>query len=319
MSRPRQSGKKPDEDQATMTPEASAFAGEDRTSGIVQRPPFWLPEGLRFERLLGYGSIGVVLAATTRTGELVAVKTLGAEHAASPEQRQRLLREAAAARRLSSAHVVRIIDVGERPEDGAPYIVMEYLHGNAVDEVLRLRGPFAPELALECVQQVLDALAEAHSAGLIHRDVKPSNLFLHVGADGRPFVKVLDFGLVKDLGTKHAGRITGSGCVMGTPAYMAPEQLRAEKNLDARVDVWAVGVTLHELLTGEIPFRGRSIPGILTAILDEPPASVRATRPELDERLDVVIRRCLAKSPGERYASASELASALRWAARASA
>jgi len=314
MSRPHEREKNYDTKVPTVAPELAvgASADGDRISGIVHRPPFWLPDGLRFERLLGYGSIGVVVAARTRAGEVVAVKTLSAEHSSDAEQRQRLLREAAAAQRLSSEHVVRILDVGERPEDGAPYLVMEYLTGDAVDEVLRVRGRFTPAFALECVRQLLDALSEAHAIGLIHRDVKPSNMFLHVRDDGRPLIKVLDFGLVKDLLTKQIGRITGSGCVMGTPAYMAPEQLCAEKKLDARVDVWAVGVTYYELLTGELPFCGRTIPQLLGAILDDSPRSVRASYPEIDDRVDAVIQRCLAKSPAERYASACELADALR-------
>jgi serine/threonine-protein kinase len=276
----------------------------------VRRPV--LPRGLEFVGPLGSGSIGVVMAARVEsTGQLVAVKMLSPEHATHPEQRTRMFAEAIAASRLSSQHVAKVLDVGEL-SDGAPYIVMEYLEGQTLDEVLRTRGPLPAPFAVECIMQVLDALGEAHALGLIHRDVKPSNLFLVARPDGAPFVKVLDFGLVKDvISTKMYGRITTDGNVHGTPAYMAPEQLDPRQDVDSRVDVWAVGATLFELLTGDVPFSARSIPQILARIARDPVPPIRAKRPDVSHRLERIVARCLSKSPDARYSSAAELALAL--------
>ena len=187
------------------------------------------------------------------------------------------MREARAAARIRSEHVARVIDVGTL-DDGAPYIVMEYLEG----AISRTRSPSAArsrvDEAVELVLQACEALAEAHSLGIVHRDLKPANLFLTQRADGTPCVKVLDFGISKvtQPGTSHAeAALTHTTTIMGSPLYMSPEQLRATRGVDLRTDIWALGVILYELLSGEAPFMGQTLPDISVKIAVEPPPPLR--------------------------------------------
>ena len=207
-----------------------------------------LPARLRVVGELGRGGMVVVLAAVDEgLGRPVAVKVLSPE-ATGPEERERLLRESRALAQLVSPHTVRVYEAGALP-DGGVYVVMERLTGETLESRIERAGPLPLAEALAVVRELLDALAEAHAAGLVHRDVKPSNVMLvpHTSGAG---VKLLDFGLVQIL---SAERLTATGDALGSPAYMAPEQIRAERG-DLRTDVWAVGVTLHEMLTGELPF-----------------------------------------------------------------
>ena len=266
----------------------------------------------RVDRIVGIGGMGVVLAVThQQLHEPYAIKFLLPRAAANAETVARFVREARAAVRIKSEHIARVSDVGETPE-GMPFIVMELLEGSDLGEVLASRGPLAVGDAVEYVLQACEGIAEAHALGIIHRDLKPANLFLTQRSDGVPFVKVLDFGISKAASDLHASpTLTDTDSVFGSPAYMSPEQIRSAKNVDARTDVWALGVILHELLTGRLPFDGETSGAILSAIAADPPAKLRAQRPDLPEELEAIVLRCLAKSVGDRFANISELARAL--------
>jgi serine/threonine-protein kinase len=253
--------------------------------------------------------MGVVLEATDlQTKQRVAVKVMAPERATSAEARKRFLREGRAAERLSSEHVTRTYAVGEL-DDGTPYLVMEYLEGMTLMEMLLRDGPPALDVGIDWVLQALEAVAEAHQKGLVHRDLKPENLFLAEFPDRPPMVKVLDFGTVKDLVAKGT-RLTRTGATMGSPAYMPPEQIRADE-VDARADVWAMGVTLYEILSGTLPFDGESVPQTLASILRDPPVPLRARRRDVTPELDALITRTLSKEAKQRYPSGKELLDAL--------
>jgi serine/threonine protein kinase len=263
----------------------------------------------RVERVIGQGSMGIVLEATDLPLQRrVAVKVMSPERAHRDESRKRFLREARAAVRLSSEHVTRLIDVGEL-HDGTPYLVMEYLVGSTLEEVLNREGPPPVDVVVDWMLQTLDGVAEAHRAGFVHRDIKPENLFLYERTDRPPIVKVLDFGTVKDLVSKGT-KLTRPGATMGSPAYMPPEQVRAEE-IDARADVWAMGVTLYELLTGKLPFGGESVPQTLAAILRDEPIPLRQHRPEIPPALEALVGCALSKDRARRYASGTEMLGAL--------
>lgn len=210
----------------------------------------------RVERVLGRGGMGCVLEAThVHLQQRVALKFMLAAHATAPNLVQRFLREARAAARLRGEHVARVVDVG-RLEDGAPYIVMEFLDGSDLRKVLK-SGPLSIGDALTYMMQACEGVAEAHAAGVVHRDLKPHNLFITQTPQGRPCLKVLDFGLAKlqnDDPARVEEGLTEASSVLGSPRYMAPEQLRASGNIDARTDVWALGVSLYQCLTGHTPF-----------------------------------------------------------------
>src|SRR5262245_2470661 len=168
----------------------------------------------------------------------------------------RFMREARAASRLRGEHVARVTDVG-MPDNGTPYMVMEYLEGEELNTLIRRRGPLPVHEAVGYVMQACDAVAEAHSLGIIHRDIKPSNLFLTHKPNGEPCVKVLDFGISKTLTIAPIeGDLTSSEAMLGTPHYMSPEQMRASRDADRRSDIWGLGVVLYTLLAGHRPFRG---------------------------------------------------------------
>jgi serine/threonine-protein kinase len=243
------------------------------------------------ERVLGLGGMGVVVAAWHRVlGEKVAIKFPLPELRDAPEVRERLLREARACARLRSEHAVRLLDVGTL-DTGLPYVVMEYLAGRTLAERLRDDGVLPVPLAVDSIVQACDALEEAHAAGIVHRDLKPSNLFETRRFDGSPLVKVLDFGIAKAPAHAGAEPLTTTHAIMGSPAYMAPEQLRNTRDVDARADIWALGVTLQELVTGD-----RATTGV---------ARIRPAG------LARVLQRCLREEPAQRYGSARELAEAL--------
>ncbi|MBX3222594.1 MAG: serine/threonine protein kinase [Labilithrix sp.] len=273
------------------------------------RPGTVLAGKVRVERFVGQGSMGVVYEAVDLAHQRrVAVKLMAPERAQDPDARTRFLREARAASSLSSEHVTRLFDVGEL-FDGTPFLVMEFLVGGTLEHVLLRDGPPQVDVALDWVLQALDGVAEAHRAGFVHRDLKPENLFLCERPGEPPIVKVLDFGTVKDL-TSKATKLTRTGSTMGSPAYMPPEQVRAEE-IDQRADVWAMGVTLYELLSGQLPFLGASVMQTLAAILRDAPIPLRAHCPDAPPELDAIVMRALSKDPALRYPSANELLAAL--------
>lgn len=267
----------------------------------------------RIESLLGVGGMGEVWRAKdTRLDRSVAVKLLPEALATDPERRQRLEHEARAVAALNHPGIVGVYDVS--PPDGATaYIVSELVKGVPLAELLR-EGPLSPRRIADLGAQIADALAAAHDAGIVHRDLKPANIM--VTPEGR--VKVLDFGLAK-LATKAAGAgvtatlsgvDTAPGTILGTVSYMSPEQVRAQP-LDARSDIFSLGIILHELVTGARPFERSSGVETLNAILKEEPGELPESVPHL---LRQVINRCLAKNPSGRFQSASDLAFALRTA-----
>ena len=265
----------------------------------------------RVERVLGVGGMGVVVAVThLQLGEVYALKFLRGAAASDTGNVERFLREARAAVRIKSEHIVRVSDVGQLP-NGSPFIAMEYLNGRDLAQVLQDNGPLPAHDAVSYVVQACAGIDEAHANGIVHRDLKPSNLFLTTRSDGSPLIKVLDFGISKVSLDGGSSSLTETHEVFGSPAYMPPEQIRSAKRADVRSDVWALGIILHELLTGALPFEGETAAALLAAISVDQPRSARASRPDLSEGLDAIIRRCLEKSPEARFASVAELAAAL--------
>jgi serine/threonine-protein kinase len=264
----------------------------------------------RIERILGRGGMGVVVSAIHEAlDERVALKFLLPDALESREAVERFLREARAAVKIRSEHVARVTDVGTLAS-GSPYMVMEYLDGVDLARYVENTGPLPVQEAVEYVLQACEALAEAHALGIVHRDLKPANLFRTVRPDGTPAIKLLDFGISKI--TAPDASITRTSSMMGSPLYMAPEQMTSAKNVDARADVWAIGIILHELLAGEVPFGGETIPELCAKILTEPPRPIRALRAEVSPELERVILRCLNKDREQRYRSVAELAVELR-------
>jgi len=271
----------------------------------------------RVERVLGVGGMGMVVAARhTKLGQRVALKLMLKEALADPANAERFAREARAAVRLQSPHTARVLDVGKL-KNGEPYMVMEYLDGQDLDEVMRTSGPLPPHIAVDYILQACEAFAEAHALGMIHRDIKLKNLFLARTVDGRPVVKVLDFGLAKTVGTIGDVSLTATSTVFGSPQYMSPEQMRSAKDVDARSDIWSIGVSLYELLTTRVPFDAPGVAEICAMVLKdavEPPSKWAIGLPP---DLDAIVVKCLAKNPNERFQNVAELAFALEpWSAR---
>jgi serine/threonine-protein kinase len=255
--------------------------------------------------------MGVVVAARhLELGELYAIKFLLPQALASRQAVDRFLREARASARLKGEHVAKVHDVG-RLETGAPYMVMEFLAGSDLQQLLGQRGPLPVEEAATFVIQACEAIAEAHSLGIIHRDIKPANLFLIQRPNGTPCIKVLDFGISKQI-TAEQLDLTKTGTVMGSPLYMAPEQMARTKDADARSDIWAMGIVLYELLTAAVPFSADTLTEVVAKVLQEQQVPPSHLRPGLPAEVDAIVARCLQKRPEHRFQSMNELAAALR-------
>jgi len=251
--------------------------------------------------------MGVVLKVThLHLGEELALKLLSPEVATTPDVTARFLREAQSAVRLRGEHVARVFDVGILP-DRVPYMVMEYLRGVDLAGELDRRKLLFPGEAVDYVLQASEALAEAHANGIVHRDIKSANLFLTSRPDGTPLVKVLDFGISK-VPFSTSGVMTKTDVVMGTPGYMSPEQMKASKDVDARTDIWALGIVLYECLCGRRPFEGESFSAIVLMAGTEPPPPMD---PRIPPGLQGVVLRCLEKDRRSRFSSVAELAAAL--------
>jgi hypothetical protein len=272
-----------------------------------------LVEKYRVERILGQGGMGVVVAAQhLQLEQHVALKFLLPGAATMPEAVARFLREARAAARIHSDHVVRVTDVGTL-DSGAPYMVMELLNGMDLSQVVRATGPLAITTAVDYLLQACEGVAEAHKLGIVHRDLKPSNLFLARKSDGSPLIKVLDFGISK--ATSGAGvsplTLTATAAVMGSPLYMSPEQVRSAKDVDMRTDIWSLGIVLHELLIGAPAYNAESASAVMAMIVADPPPLIRSLRGDVPAEIEAAILRCLEKDRTRRYPNMGELAVAI--------
>ncbi len=271
-----------------------------------------LADKYRVEEILGHGAMGFVLRAWhLQLDEPVAVKFLLPELAANHEALVRFEREARAAFKIRSEHVARVLDVG-RLGSGQPFMVMEYLEGVELGDKVYGQQMNIEELA-EYMLQACDALAEAHALGIVHRDMKPDNLFLTVRRDGSTCVKLLDFGLSKVVGqqgvtAKRQKAITAEAQVLGTAHYMSPEQWIASKDVGPAADIWSLGVILYEAITGESPFMRNNLAAMCNAVLRDEPPPLAEHRSDVPDGLEAVVRRCLAKKPEDRYRSVGELA-----------
>jgi serine/threonine-protein kinase len=263
----------------------------------------------RIERTLAEGGTGVVMAAThLRLDQSVALKFLRSDVSTEWDALARFTREAKAAAQLRSEHVAHVLDAGVT-DDGTPYMVMEYLEGRSLARVLDAQGSLEVATAAEYVIQTCEGLAEAHSRGIVHRDIKPHNLFLVEHSAGWAWVKILDFGISKSV-TSAVPYVTAA--MVGAPCYRSPEALQSKSSADHRADIWSLGATLHELLVGRPPFDAAlPLPELIVAILERPAPPLRQLRADVPEALEAIVARCLAKDREARFRSAGEMAMAL--------
>ena len=288
-----------------------AHSGSDQsTIGNARAPTVpnteYVPDvpGYVIVEKIGEGGMGLVfLARDAELGRDAAIKTMKPELAARPLDRARFLREARAAANLTSDHIVPILHIGEAA-DGVPFIAMPFLKGEMLDARLR-REPLAPiDLLLKVAREVAIGLAEAHAAGLIHRDIKPANVWLEAHSTGSR-CKILDFGLARSM-EKEDVQLTSAGAILGTPAYMSPEQARG-KELDARSDLFSLGIMLYRMATSLPPFTGDTAASVMIAIVADEPRSVRELAPDLPPELLALIERLMCKDRAERPQSAAEV------------
>src|ERR1700730_16001532 len=265
---------------------------------------------------LGAGGMGEVYRALdTRLDRTVAIKVLPTHLSSDSALRQRLEREAKAVSKLSHPHICTLHDIGQ--QDGTDFLVMEYLEGETLEQRLK-KGPLPVDQTSRYAAQIADALAHAHKAGITHRDLKPSNVMLT--KDG---AKLMDFGLAKQSElaslsnaltemTAEQSKLTGEGMLVGTFQYMAPEQLEG-KEADPRTDIFAFGEVMYEMATGKPAFGGGSRASLIASILTTEPVPISQIQPLAPPALERVVRKCLAKDPDDRWQSASDLASELKW------
>ena len=275
----------------------------------------------RIIRLLGEGGMGAVYEGeNTRIHRKVAIKVLHAAVAATGEAVARFEREAQAAGRIGSEHIVEVLDLGNLPS-GDRYMVMEFMDGDSLSARIRARTRLTAGEAYPIMHQLLEALAAAHGAGIIHRDLKPDNVYLLKSRGGKAdFVKLLDFGISKfnQLSGDSGFSMTRTGAVMGTPYYMAPEQAKGARDLDHRVDLYAAGVILYEAITGEVPFNADTFNELLFKIVLEAAKPVEQVVPNLDPAFAAIVNKSMAREPATRFQTAREFQQALeQWAAGA--
>lgn len=303
-------------------PDLKAVKSGPAPAPVVQlvKPPISQGEIIagryRVERIVAEGGMGIIVAAKhIELEENVAIKFLRDEFAQKPEIVGRFAREAKAAAKIKSTYTATVHDVGIS-EDRGPFIVMEYLEGEDLEVVLQSDGRIPYARAAEYIMQAGEALAAAHAAGIIHRDVKPANLFLVKSDHNVPIIKVLDFGVSKTAltGNVFGGAISlvkTQSLLVGSPIYMSPEQLRGTQEVGFTSDVWSLGAVLYELITGETAFTGSSITELCAAVLESTPQSIRTRAPEAPPELEEVVMTCLEKDPKKRYQTVAEVVVAL--------
>jgi len=274
----------------------------------------------RVKRELGRGGVGVVFEALDEAGERVAIKVLLPEWRAQEHVLERFAREARVLKQLTTPHVGKLIDVGNLdPELGdLPFLVLEYLEGMDLDRILHSHGRVPYRQAVAWCADACDGVSAAHELGVIHRDLKPSNVFLARTDMPEAVVKVLDFGIATggNPNTNPASNLTGVEQLLGTPAYMSPEQMMASKNVDARSDIWSMGVMMYQLITGHLPFPGEGGLEMFANAMTRPPLPLRIElKQELPAEVQAILTTCMKKQPEERYPSMRELGKALRAAA----
>lgn len=301
-------------DGGATVPSASALSsGPVAESPAVPSSPVAIGEVVAdkyvVEKLIGEGGMGVVVRARHQTlGHPVALKFLHRALVTEPEATRRFLQEARATSRLTSPYVTRILDMGTH-HGGFPFIAMELLEGTDLAAELERRGRLTTAEVVGILDQLLDALVEAHRAGIVHRDLKPSNLFLTKTASGKPHLKVIDFGVSKWTDPSAAKNLatTQQRSLLGSPVYMAPEQVLSAAAADARADLWSVGCIAYELLTGKPPFAAPSLPELIANILQTPPPPLLSLAPDVPADLVELVEACLAKSRDDRPDDAVEL------------
>ena len=277
----------------------------------LEEPGRVLAGRYRVEGTLGAGGMGVVYLVTDlECGEPAALKVLDATRHSPKMLQERFAREIAAVQRLTSRHAVRLLDAGTLA-DGRHFMSMEYLRGEDLQAMLRREGSLAPARAVGYILEACAAIGEAHALGIVHRDLKPANLFVALLPDGGECVKVLDFGISKlPQETIEELSLTATGTVLGSPVYMSPEQMTSSRRVDARSDIWSLGIVLYRLVSGTFPYEAEGMPALCAKVLTDEPrrlADVAAVSPALD----AAVMRCLARDPALRFASAVELAEVL--------
>jgi serine/threonine-protein kinase len=284
-------------------PDVSAFAVR-HISAPEKLPPF--TDKYDVERVIGRGGMGTVFEARHhRLGQRVAIKVLGEDLRMYPELVRRFEREARAASALSSPHAVRVFDI-DQTEDGTPFFVMEMLEGRDLGNIVHDEGPQSVGLAVRWIIEACDAIAEAHRLGIVHRDIKPANLLLCENGS----IKVLDFGIAKHSSPNERA-ITIGLQPLGTPQYMSPEQVRCAKDVDARTDIWSLGVTLYELVVGRPPYNQDLSAACIAAIAADPVPDPRQFKPDLPAAVAAILMRALEKDPKKRFQTVDEMVLAL--------
>jgi len=273
----------------------------------------------RLDRLLGAGGMGAVYEATSQRGEHVAVKVvLGDPDRQRPELLRRFVREAKSTMAIDSPNVVRVVDVDADPQRGFPFIVMELLSGVDLDKLIRQNGALDPTAVAKLFMQACRGLHAAHAKGILHRDVKPANVFLHQTSDGRVAVKICDFGIAKQVnpeGDQHGAvstELTRTGGVLGSPMYMSPEQARSAKHVDSTSDVWSLGAALYEALSGRRLWEGHTTVGdLIIAICTKDVTPLQEIAPWIEPGLAEAVHKALQREPSARHASMEAFAQAL--------
>jgi eukaryotic-like serine/threonine-protein kinase len=266
----------------------------------------------RIVRMIGEGGMGAVFEGENMAiHRRVAIKVLHPAASGNADAVMRFEREAQAAGRIGSDHILEVLDLGRMP-DGARYMVMEFLDGEPLSQRIRGLGRMRPEQIVPLAQQILIGLGAAHAASIVHRDLKPDNIFiLKEKAGRRDFVKLIDFGISKFNALSGDMSMTRTGAVMGTPYYMSPEQAKGSGVVDHRSDLYAVGVILYEAATGQVPFEASTFNELLFKIVLSTPPPLRDVVPDIDPRFAAVVEKAMAREPNDRFASASDMLAAL--------